>query len=120
MTKVATTGVRHLGGLIIRFLFVKHGIVRGIDDFADLSTGTAALPVALLIIIVGFLEPHIQVHINDGHHFTRSVGLVTVGAVKGPAVVKTDFSEVVSFQDIWKPGVGQCRLNHLFAFVADA
>lgn len=87
-------------------LFVENRIDGRIDYFSNFCTGAAALPVALLVFVVGFFEAHINVHVNDGHDFTGFVGLVVVGAVKGPAVVEADFAEVVGLLNVGKIGFG--------------
>ena len=86
-------------------MFVQYGVNGGVDDFANFGTGAAAFPVALLVFVFGFFEAHVDVHVNNGHDFARFVGLVVVGAVEGPAIVKADFAEVVGFLDVGKVGV---------------
>ena len=88
------------------FLFVEGWVDRCVDDFADFCAGAATFPVALLVFVVGFFEAHINVHVNDGHDFAGFVGLILIGTVEGPAVVKTDLAKVVGFLDIGEVGIG--------------
>ena len=86
-------------------MFVQYGVDGCVDDFANLGTGATAFPIALLVFVFGFFEAHVDVHVDDGHDFAGFVGLVVVGAVECPTIVKADFAEVVGFLDVGEVGV---------------
>ncbi len=88
-----------------------------VNHFTYFGPGTPSIPIIDLSVIGWGNESHVLVHIYDGHYSPCLVGCIWACAMKNPARMKANFTQIKRFRYFFKISYSQSIFDLFFTFI---